>query len=406
MSTGQQGILAASGTPPGKTVFAAFRAGSTLSVAAGVGQTWGAAGQVLASTTASYAHVGIGGTVTDVQVPWIGTNGTVGGSGVFVDLVTTSGSLATITIPSGSTAYPFQSSTSAALPANRALAWAVYNGASSGSIQMNSFAGSFIGTTHAQLWAGTSVLGFTTASASRYLTPAGSLTYRTVLAQSELRVSVAGTIRAWGIYVNVNSRGTATTFTLTVNGVGVSTQNVFASTPGLFYATTSIPVVPGDLISVTITTGTGPGTITTGTLALTMDYTGRTSDIWMQMPTTVLPNATWYFPIIATSSSSSSIYFSITGNQLSLRFNATLSNPQLYLITNSLSVAQTWTLMVNGVASAVSITVPALTTGWVTGTGSVAVLSTDLLAWRLTTPAGSGTSTLSYVGLQIEYTSG
>lgn len=39
-------------------------------------------------------------------------------------------------------------------------------------------------------------------------------------------------------------------------------------------------------------------------------------------------------------------------------------------------------------------------------TCSVAVASTDLLAWRMTTPAGSGTSTLSYVGLQVEYTSG
>lgn len=410
MLLGQQGIIASmtAGSAPGKTLFAAFNNNSTIGIAAGAFRIWGGGtGQVLATTSSSYAYLGIAGTVGDLQVPWISTNGTSGGSGINVTLSESTGTLLSLTIPSGSTAFPFEDFSTAPVASNRSIQWNVFNGASSGTIQMNSFAGTFIGgSEHAQWLGGNSISGISTASVSRYLTPVGSLTYRTVLAQAELRVGVAGTIRAWGVHVTTNSRGTATDVTLNVNGVAQSSLNVFAATTGIFSALPSITVVPGDLISVTITTGTGAGTILVGSLAMTTTHTGQVSDIWIQVPNSISAGATWYFPIITTSNASSGIYLSIAPNQLALRYNATLSTPQAYVITNTLTVDQVWTLMVNGIASAVTLTVPATTTGWITGTGSTDVISTDLLAWRVTRAAGSGASTLSYVGLQIEYTSG
>lgn len=66
----------------------------------------------------------------------------------------------------------------------------------------------------------------------------------------------------------------------------------------------------------------------------------------------------------------------------------TVSLPAIRISANATTSPSTVTLMVNGVASSVTITIPAGTTGWFTGSGTVTIDDNDGLIWRIVNGGG------------------
>lgn len=96
-------------------------------------------------------------------------------------------------------------------------------------------------------------------------------------------------------------------------------------------------------------------------------------------------------------------YTSMQGIGVEIQKATTLENAYLYIISNGLAGADTFTreLIVNGVAGAPSVTVGAGTTGRVALTGSRALVAGDVVYWRTTqTGAGVVTCTVSQCAIR------
>lgn len=413
MMLGHQGILAAMRSTGGgtKTIFGAFPNGSPLSVSSTVTpRSFGPTGQTQATTTVARGRTGAAGEFTDLQVTYWTTT-TSGGAGTTIELVdATLGDTYTVTIPSGSTGYPALSVATQPTTATQEWQWFGINGTGvTGALTLYGLTASFVGSAgqHVQLWGGNITTGTATASATRYMLVAGTIQYQSTIAQAELRLSAAGTIVEWSVYVLTNGRSTATTFQLLVNGVVVSSAVVPGGGTGLYGSTTPAAVNVNDLVCLAVVTGTGTGSITTQSATLSCVMAGLFSDLWVYGGTALAASGTTvYWPILSVGSSSATLNASPATAGCRLNFAATFQIPQVYVRTNSATVATTLTLMVNGGASGVSVTIPAGTTGWVTGTGSVTVAATDVVAWRAAVAGGSGTIGPMHVGIQIEYLSG
>ncbi len=70
-----------------------------------------------------------------------------------------------------------------------------------------------------------------------------------------------------------------------------------------------------------------------------------------------------------------------------------LSKFVVNVVTNTLTDTTTYTVLVNGVATALAVTYAALESGVKTFAGPAAVLATDLVSFRAQTAAASGAST-------------
>lgn len=413
MMIGHQGILAAMRSAGGgtKTIFGAFPNGSPLIVnSTVVPRSFGLAGQTQATTTASRGRTGVAGEFTDLQVTYWTTT-TSGGAGTAIELAdATLGDTYAVVIPSGSTGYPALSVATQATTASQEWQWFGINGTGvSGALTLHGLTASFVGSAgqHVQLWGGNITSSNAFASTTRYMLVAGTIQYRSAIAQAELRFTAAGTIVEWSVYVLTNGRSTDTTFQLLVNGVVVSSAVVPGGGTGLYGSTTPAAVSVNDLVCLATVTGTGTGSVTTQAATLSCVMAGLTSDLWVYGGSALAASGTTvYWPILSVGSSSATLNASPTTAGCRLNFAAALQIPQVYVQTNSATVATTLTLMVNGGASGVSVTIPAGTTGWVTGTGSVTVAATDVVAWRAAVAGGSGTIGPMHVGIQIEYLSG
>lgn len=217
-----------------------------------------------------------------------------------------------------------------------------------------------------------------------------------------------GVLAGWSVYLLTNTRPSTSTFALTINGVTVSTLTASASTPGFYSATPGTAFASGDRIGITQVTGTGVGNLLPSSMVVVLgNPTAAISDVWAQIPYGYSTNGlVIYGPIVGTFNSNAILYAVAGNNDWALKFAATLRTPQIYVLTNSATDSVVFTLYVNGVASGVSVTVPALTTGWITGTGEVTVGAEDLIAWHSLKSSGTGTMTPLRIGLQVEYLSG
>lgn len=406
---GHQGILAAvaGGVTKGKTIFGSSPANSTLGISAGATRVWGVGTtQTVANTANAYGLIPAG-TITDLGVAWTSTT-TSGGSGTFINLVDTAANTLGVTVPSGAAASTLYSTGSVASNGLNPWQWTTFGGQSSGTLQARGFIANLAGTAaHTQLLGTTTTLTLNTASVTRYVLPVGAVSYGTVQAQAQIKMSYAGTIAAWSLNMETNTR-TATAVHLTKNGVIASTITTSASTPGYYSATPGASFNAGDLLGITVVTGTGVGTFGMNSLVLACtNPSAAISDVWVQvsyaMPAT---GFTGYVPIVGVGNANATIYSSVANNRWALKFAATLRTPQIYTSTNSATSSVVATLMVNGVASGVSVTIPALTTGWVTGTGEVTVSASDTVSWRVVSGGGTGTTVIGALGLQVEYLSG
>ncbi len=135
------------------------------------------------------------------------------------------------------------------------------------------------------------------------------------------------------------------------------------------------------------------------------------SDVWSYVDATGYTIATaYYIPILTFSSTNATYRAAATYNDMQLGYAATLAVPQVYVESNTSTVACTIRLLVNGAASGVSITIPVGSgAGWITGTGTVTVTSTDRVVWEALGPTasgGAGALVAPTLGLQIQYLSG
>lgn len=406
---GHQGVLAAvaGGVTKGKTIFGATPASSTQNIGAGTSRIWGIGVNQTVANVANAFGVLPAGTLTNVGVAWTTTT-TSGGSGAAANLISTFGDVFGVTVPSGTPTGPYYSTGSGATSGSSPWHWATFGGQSSGQLNVRGFVANFAGTAaHTQILGTATSLTLNTASVTRYVLPIGAVSYGTVQAQAQIKMSYAGTMAAWSLNLETNTR-TATAVHLTKNGVIASTITTSASTPGYYSATPGASFNAGDLLGITVVTGTGVGTFGMNSLVLACtNPSAAISDVWVQvsyaMPAT---GFTGYVPIVGVANSNATIYSSEANNRWALKYAATLRTPQIYTSTNSATSSVVATLMVNGVASGVSVTIPALTTGWVTGTGEVTVSASDTVSWRVVSGGGTGTTTLGALGLQVEYLSG
>lgn len=393
-----QGLLFGGVAPPARTLF-----GVTASAGVGAGATRihgiGINGGV-SVISGPYLTVGAG-TLGDIQLGYWTANTLSGGANqAEYSLVNNSGGTLTLAIAGGSVAMPAYSSSTIAAAASDLWRWVLFGNASAGSLTSGQMlTGSFTGTTeHTQIWGCSNTLSFGTASATRHIAPVGYTTYGTTgLADNVMKVSAEGTIRAWSTAPLANTRGTNTTFGLTVNGVVVSTLTVPGGSTATQTATPNVALAVGDTVGVTLTTGTGGGNINPW-IAVSIGTPGRATDLYTSWIVAVsMTGGTSYGPVLGVASSAV-----LTGLPVIPRFAATLRTPQVYIYANTATVSSTFTLLVNGVASSVTITVPAGTTGWITGTGTATITATDTIAWRLVAGVGAGSITPLRVGIQIE----
>jgi len=75
--------------------------------------------------------------------------------------------------------------------------------------------------------------------------------------------------------------------------------------------------------------------------------------------------------------------------------NGNITNFHVSVSANTLTVASTCTVLINGVATALVLTYLAAVTGFSTIGGPVAIVSGDLISVRMTAPAGLGSASFS-----------
>lgn len=219
--------------------------------------------------------------------------------------------------------------------------------------------------------------------------PTGTTTYYTLAGygnaaddsveeQNQTKYTVGGMLANLQVYVSANNVGADSTITLRINGADTTiTRTIGSGETGLFEDTTHTEAISaGDLVSLKVVVGSGGGNLTITFAGVSFAATsGSSSDIF---GTTSLHTnnfaGTRYIPIggygrIAVEDEDAA--------KCRVGFPATLSNWYVHVQTNSRASATELTLMVDGVASGLMITIGAGETGWFFDTVHSAVATRD-----------------------------
>lgn len=414
MLFGHQGILSAvsGGVTQGKTLFSTRSYGFGLRPSARAG----APGASFFSDTTATALVsfafGYPGTISDAQVPYIAAN-TNASDSVMGPYNLTAATDLYATIPGLSTAPAYNTGT-LAVAASDEILW-IWQRLAAGTVTVFASVATFAadpGEGHVQILGGGATV-FNTASATRYGLFMGPLSTSnlSVIATAEIRVSTASELSRCEIRTTFNPRTTDSTVFVAVNGTIVASATVLAGATPSHVFTPGTALAPGDLIAWGCTTGAGSGNLNALASLTLRNTTEAKSDVWTAVDSLIWAvAAACYAPILTYTSTNATYRASASYNSFKLGYAATIAVPQIYVSTNSSDVACTARLLVNGSASGVSITIPVGSgAGWITGTGSVTVTSTDDLVWETIGPVASGGSGAFFaptLGLQIQYLSG
>ena len=211
------------------------------------------------------------------------------------------------------------------------------------------------------------------ASTTRYYPLTGRFQNTSTEASTKVRQRTAGTYAKLMIYVSANARTNNTTFKSRKNGSdGNLSITIGAGATGVFEDTSnSDTVVPGDDYNLATTLGTGTESITytvckvefTSVVEmkgiLETANTGSSADI--------AANTTTYLPI-----GGSSINTTDTNAKRRIRNGKILiDNLHVYVSTNTVTADSTVTLRVNGVDTALAVTITNATTGLFVDTSDV-----------------------------------
>jgi hypothetical protein len=234
--------------------------------------------------------------------------------------------------------------------------------------------------------------------------PTGTTTNATeTVAQTIEKYSA--TYRNLGVRVTANSRTTVTTGRFRKNASdGNQSVSIGNSATGWFEDTTnSDTVVSGDLTNFQLTTGTGTSAFSLfgfvvdyetatnpGTARLGCSYTTAQSDT---------QGVTDYIPVLGKFNT-----FMITESLSQIKLNSAYTFKMLVVTPtqNNTDAASTVCLRVNGVDSALIVSIPANSTAQVTdSTHTVTIAAGDLVNFRVTIGTGVGGDTLTLQAVQV-----
>lgn len=246
----------------------------------------------------------------------------------------------------------------------------------------------------------TTVTGTTnTSNGLWYIDPVHSGRLRTMSEDfSQFRVPFAGTLRKLRVNILTNGRTTTSTVRLRKNGAnGNMAVAIPAGTTGTRVDTVNSDILAaGDLISFTLQNGNGTTTLDIHSIQMEFEAAdGRSRYFYCYnglQTLSLFQGATLWGPVAghartvvnAWQGSDTSV------NKTYMAASAEVSNPRIFVNTNTLNADGVFDLMKNGSTTGVSITVAAGVTGSVLGTGTVDVAPGDYLSWRYSSTRTSG----------------
>lgn len=216
-----------------------------------------------------------------------------------------------------------------------------------------------------------------------------------------------GTFSGLWIYISSNTRATDTLVRFINNGVvGNQSITIPAGATGLFADTTNSDTVSaGDSYAIGVTFPVGGGTINTSQLGMIYDdSSGNYVSKYGGIGSAALNNITRYMGLACNSGGAATITTELT-QVTTMKASGTLKNLAIRSYVNSHTADVTYTVRVNGVNSACSVTVPAGTLGLYEDlTNTVSIADGDTV--DIETTAGASTGVLSsIVGLDFESSS-
>lgn len=281
------------------------------------------------------------------------------------------------------------------------VSWQSVNGGSSGAITLNAVSAKFVptATVGSQLYrssidanssAGNRLMALGHASGNSSLPNVPFAQY----------APAAGTLKKLWKYTTANTAVGSTTAKTYINSTtGAATVTHAAAATGLQTDTTNTDsLVSGDqfyaLVNAQNTTGYMGVWLETATTLSQVSSLGSRS-----MPSS---GVTEYAPPFGELRN----YTTEADAQNQIPFDATIKTLRIYYAVNNNSTPVTWTLRVNGVDTALAVTVPGTgtKTGLFTATGSVAVVAGDLISFK--GAGANSSSTMNYIGVDIDSATG
>lgn len=226
--------------------------------------------------------------------------------------------------------------------------------------------------------------GFMPSSGTRPLSGDGS-------GADDSSMPIAGTFKHAAAYLTFNNRSGATTIGIAIAGVmSALAVSVPASTTGTFLDNSnSVAVVANDAVRWNYTAGTS-GSIELDLVSVDLETTtSNCAFVSHSIPTAVFAGQSRYGAIAGTTQGLSSISVE-SQSQVAMPGPGTITSLHSYVTINSASAATAVALRKNAADTAIVISIPALTTGGFSASGSVAVVSHDLMAGAVRPGAGSG----------------
>lgn len=242
----------------------------------------------------------------------------------------------------------------------------------------------------------------TLASTTRYFSLLGDRTASATTTEATWQTvwRGAGQLSFFQLVIKLNSRPSATEFTVRINGADTPlTISVPGGATGLFEDTANaVAIADGDLVTVRATTGTGgSGSITAGLVAVTFEADAGTSTMYATHPNAALTGAlTRYCGFLGSGLTATEALTAAPAGSA-----GRISDLAVRIGANSLASA-TLTIRVkkNGVDTGIVITVAPGVTGWVYDLVNTAdFLATDTINLSLITTGGGGGSVT--VGLML-----
>lgn len=232
------------------------------------------------------------------------------------------------------------------------------------------------------------------------------------------RVPADGLIDGLSVYVESSNRASTTAVALMVNGVASQSQvlTLPASTTGWVTVPLGNPqaVFAGDLISVRFTSGTNTGSATVSAMEATYEPLAGGAVMHHMLAgdyafaQSVANTNPWHGPMRGNTEGNTFVSgweqnSSATTYRSRIQTPGTAKRMAVDVPTNSSTVSVNVTLYKNGLATALSVTIPAGTTGSFTNDASeVALVAGDAMEWRwAATAAGTGTFVLGNIQFSI-----
>lgn len=228
--------------------------------------------------------------------------------------------------------------------------------------------------------------------------------------QVDITARIAGRYSNFSVKVPTNSLTTASTvYRFRKNGAdGNQTVTVPAGATGVFTDITNFDdVVDGDKFNGSMVTAAGgAGSLAMGSVGA--NFSANSGNVVLYgcandaNPT--FAASTLYYYGLAGSISANTI---LQSAEVTMGSAGTFTKAQLYVVTNGRSTSTTFRLIVNGVASNITITVPSGGTGLFEDTSNTdTIAADDKVCWGMQTGTGTGGLGLRRVNVYFQATSG